>query len=583
MMMQRNVFVAAFFCAASWTAAQALALPKALDRIPAEAAAVLVTKPLEEIDRDVSKLQTATDMIQLPTPQQLLATLGLGQGLDMSRSMAIALMPGDMGAEMPPAVALLPVSDYDGMMNALGAAKNEAGLHSMTIRTGETLFAKEIEDGYAAVSPMQDLVAAFSGKAGQMAAHRESIGAVGLSVIEESHIALVVKESLLAVAGEQLDQAIQENMQGMGAMMGGDADQMQEQVQKIGDFVKSLLADSRDLVLGTSAGSMGMGFEAVMDFTPGSDSAEMFRGGGDSARLLGRLPNQDFIFVSAQDQSSPGMRRLVQTLTGLAPGGVMGGVDFKQFAGLINGQASAIYASPGGIMGGLLANTINIYTSDKPDELLAVTKKMMKEGLDLDQAMGGAEAPFDISFSVTENDAEIEGVSVDAWSTSFGAGDGQAAMMQQQMMGMLFGPGGLGGYIAAAHGGVYQTLSKNRLLMAGALQAAKDGDSLAGERMVEQVGDRLPGGRTGEMYIGVRTIMEQAIQAAGMFGMPLNIELPVELPPIGIGIKMSNSAGRATAFIPAPVIKTIGDVANQVQQMQMQGPGGMNGDGDAPF
>jgi hypothetical protein len=148
---------------------------------------------------------------------------------------------------------------------------------------------------------------------------------------------------------------------------------------------------------------------------------------------------------------------------------------------------------------------------------------------------------------------------VDAWSMKMSAekDNPQAGNIAQAQM-MMFGPGGLGGYVAPTDGGVVVTYGKNADLMGKAVEAAKSNDGLSSDPGVKAVSAQLPSDRTVEAYIGVKSIMETAIGFMGMMGAgPANFTVPADLPPIGMGGVAQSGGMRFSTFVPTQVITTI--------------------------
>lgn len=548
------------------------ALPAIFDRVPAEAVLVLTTKNLQEVDDGVSQLLGAVELPALATPSELLRRAGLGEGIDMTKPVAIALMPGELDGELPPVVALLPTTNFDGMMEAFNATADD-GVYSITIATGETLFVRKGEGGYAVASPMREFALAVDARGGNLKSHEADLGGVGTDLANASHIVAVIKKPLLDILQQQIGPMIQRQA-GMTAMMGGaDMEAMNEQAEKAQKFLEDMLRDSRSFVFGMQAGATGLSLDMALDFQADSEFSGMFNQSGDSAAYMKRLPNQPFMFAYGADFSAPVTKKIMN---------VMGQMNQGMFPGLakslesMTGQSMAVFVSPGGIMGGLLANTVAYNGSNDPKGMLESLRAWSNDA---------AENMPGMTMTYQQNAAEVDGVSVDAWSMKMDMGantDPFAGGMMQQMNTMLFGPSGMGGYYAPGKQGVYQTMSKNSQLVSAALKAETGDESLLANRGLSMVAKRLPENRTVEAYVGVHAILQQGLQMAAMFGMPLQVELPDQLPPVGLGVTTDRSAARVATFVPAPVIKTVGQLAMQAEQM-FGGMGGQDEGGAPPF
>lgn len=549
------------------------ALPAIFDRVPAEAVLVVTTKNLQDVDAGVSQLLASVELPALATPSELLRRAGLGEGIDMTRPLAIALMPGDMGADMPPAIALLPTTNFDAMMEAFNATAAD-GIYSIQIATGETLFVRQGAGGYAIVSPMRELAMAADGRVGNMKSHEADLGVVGAELAQASHVVAVVKKPLLDMLQQQIGPMMREQA-GMAMMMGGgvDAQQMEEQLKKSQEFIESMLRDGRSFVFGMQAGATGLTIDTAMDFETESEFGAMFSASGNSASFMKRLPNQPFMLAFGADYTAPVVRKIVKAMAQMNQGMIPG---FAEQMEKLNGQSAAMFVSPGGIMGGLLANTLMYSATADP--------KGMMEAIRESTAKVNEAVPM-MKMTYQQDAAQVDGVSVDAWSMTMGMGaeaDPFAGGMMGQMTTMLFGPGGMGGYYAPGKRGVYQTLSKNSLLVSAALKSEEGVDSIMENRGLSMVAERLPKNRTVEAYVGVHAILKQGLQLAAMFGAPFQVELPGQLPPVGMAMTTDRAAVRAVTFVPAPVIKTVGQVAMQAERMFGGRRGGDEG-GAPPF
>ncbi len=575
----RSMFLGALVGVFAPISAAPAALPAIFDRVPADAVAVLTTRPLGEVDRDVSQLLGSVELPAIATPSELLRRIGLGEAIDLTKPAAIALMPGDLEADMPPAVLLLPVTNFGEMAAALGGVA-DGDLVRFEIETGEILFARPGQGGYAVIGPVREIVAAVDARGGNLAAHQASVGAVGDSIFSRSHAAILIKKPLLEMLNQQALVGMNERIDELAEFAPADqADDLVAQAQRMRDLLAAFSRDGRGLVLGMSAGATGVGMDFSMDFEPASEMGKLFTARGDSRGLLKALPRQPFILAYAGDYSTALGRRVMQAmgdwkLDVFMPG--LGGGAMGELLGHVRGQSFAVFESQGGLMGGLLANSAAYIAVDNAAETMKSVRAFMKDAV---QAGG----PMKIAYQ--ENATQIDGVNTDSWSATPvppADADPFAGAMAQQIMMSLFGPGGAGGYYAPGERGLYTTMGRNSLLLSACFAAEKGQNSLADDRGLSMVAERLPEGRTMEMYLGLHSVLQQGLQLAAMFGMPVALDLPPALPPIGMGVTTDQSAARLGVFVPAPVIKTLGGLAQQAQGLMDQGAGDRNR-GAPPF
>jgi hypothetical protein len=359
------------------------------------------------------------------------------------------------------------------------------------------------------------------------------------------------------------------------AAMGADDEAINNMADELTSLARDFVEDGLYGVFGMQADAMGVGMQMGMDFEPGSETAAMFNDPGDSQALLAKLPDRSFIFAFAIDNSTEGFKRL-QALAedAMAFGGGDAGMgDLMNLMQGAEGTASALYPTPGGMMGGLFAGMVNYTQTDAPGEYVD----------QLAQLAEGAE-PGAMSMTFTRGETQLDGMPVHGWTAGMNMDPNNPASMQMmQMSQMLFGGPQISGYLIEGQGGVYQTMSRNLALVQG---IAGGENTLASSQSLKQVRDMLPGPAVAEGYLGVRALYEMLSPMAAMFGMPIQTQVPEDLPPVGGAMSIDNGGFRAGMFTPAPVLRV--GVALGMEFQAMQGGGGQNwqddqGAEEAPF
>jgi hypothetical protein len=328
---------------------------------------------------------------------------------------------------------------------------------------------------------------------------------------------------------------------------------------------ETMLRDTRSIVVGLKPDAMGVGLDMSLAFNNDSYMFKAMTGKGGADQLLSRLPNQPFLFTYAVDLANPGMRTVFQDVSKQVAQDKDPTVStmFQQFK-TADGIAISVGASPSGIMGGLLANTITFFKTSKPDEVVAGIKEA------LNKANGTEKFGMTIATTYEPASAEVAGVKVDTWQQKMQPGANGDGGQMAMVIPMIYGPaGGPGGYIAKVEGGVYQTLSKNSALLEKAIATGKGEESLANDKAIAQVGERLPRERVAEGFIGVKSILETIQPLLAMGGVVMDFELPATLPPVGVAMGPEDGGARVGLYVPAPIIKTVGKLVTS-----MQGAGG---------
>jgi len=569
-----------------FAASLATATPPVLDRVPRNAMAVIAVNSPEKLQKNISALAGAIQVpIPIPGVEDMLAQMGLEKGVDSTKSMAMVLLPvpadaknvngepltqDEIGEEIGKhAYFIVSASDYSQFIGNFSAASVD-GVDTGSMQ-GEPAYFKNLGGGFAAMSPNKDVVQGLAADGGNQGAVDASLGVHGKRIADTADIVMIINvEAARAVApdfGQILDQ-MGDNPAAFAAsqMMGEGGD----------EFIRHMVDQSRTVTVGISPEALGVSVDVGMAFKEGSELAGMFAGEGAASSLTSKLPNQPYFLTVAVDASSPGMRKMVDSLAAKFPKDEQAGLPGMLLEQLkaSDGGAFGIGAPAGGVMGGIFTGTIAYLRTSKPDGYIAA----MKQGLT--ELNGQPMGPFSAQTSYTSDDGEVDGSKVDTYAVKFKPADEDNADPQMGMATMMmFGPaGGPAGYIAKVDGGIIQTMSKNSLLMGAALKAAKGGDNAGSDKLTAQIGERLPKNRLAEVYIGVKPILETALGLAAMSGANFEVDVPVNMPPIGMGMTGGGSGVHMGAYLPAPALKAIASLAMQASAM-----GGMGGgDDDAP-
>jgi hypothetical protein len=564
----------------------ALAMPPVMDRVPKDAVAAVTVANFDAFRKDLENLGT---LMQLPVQEglkQFMPMGGMDKGLKMDGPVTvIVLKPSEpakaaepkkkdeMGGEddadgadpfaTAPVVVIVQTKGYAAMLEGFGV-KPGGGIDAVMI-DGEQVFTKDIGDSFAAVAPRKELLEKFSGQGGNLAGHKALAGAAGDKLADKSDLFIYVN---MPVAQPLLDKSIDDGAKNMAAnmgAMGGEGPNM-EAGQK---FAKSVVADTTGLVAGLTIDNLGVALDLVANFKEGTRFAKLTAKPGTASALLGKLPNMPYLAALALDTSSPELRAFRKELEQLQPAALSKEQQATQAAARevldkADGTATIIGVSPAGLMGGLLVNSVNyMKTSDAPG-VIAAQRKSFSTMVESKLAEGKYE----------EASTDVNGTKVDSYAFRMlpSNEDPSAAMM----MGMFFGPGGgPSGYSTKVDGGVVTTFSKNSGLMTNAMNAAKGENALGQDKLLGQIGEKLPQGRIAEVFVSTKDLLGTVLPMAAMFGMPINADIPQNLPPIGLAIAPNNGSAQASIYLPAPVLKTMAEVAKQIQP-----PGGGGGPGE---
>ncbi|MBC7834227.1 MAG: hypothetical protein H7Y88_03890 [Phycisphaerales bacterium] len=562
--------------------AAAHAAPPVLDRIPADAAMVVAAPSLDRLEKSAKTLSTTLDQ---PLPfdgvQSLLKMGGIEKGIDSTKSLALVIFGPKAGqtveewqaSDEPPMVVLVPTTDFKALTGNFADAKAEGDITEISL-DGNPAFVKSAGDGYAVVGADRALVASFVSRPGNLKAHEAALGKTLNSIADESDVVFLANLAVLRpVIAEGMKGAFSKMADQMAMMGGAAAPDMEAVEDQLGKF----LDQSKMAAIGARAEGAGVSLDFGASFIEGSELAKTFSTSGDTASLIKKLPMQPYFMLVAMDLSSPGLKGFMKQMASLskAPGAEKAPEIFMSQIDAMDGQAVSVGFAPGLMMGsGLFINTVAYVKTKDPAGFINGVKSSMQS------VNGMAMQGMSFEGKFTPEATKVSDVSVDAWEMKITPPEDNP--MAGQMMMMMYGAaGGPTGYLAKADGGVIQTFSKNSMLMAAALDAAKGKNTMEGDATVAQVAERLPKGRVFEGYLGVKSLMDMVGPMMAMMGGP-QMQVPENLPPIGMGLGASDGSARFGLFVPAQVIKTAADIAKSFQESMGGGMDEMEDEEAAP-
>ena len=560
----------------------ALAVPPILEKAPKDAMFVIAVPSAQKLDKSLASLTTAAEIpFPLPGVEEMLAMGGIGGGLDVTKGFAGIVMPPSPGAPVGDAedfqsrtIMLIPITDYAAFLENFNVKPGDAGSIDSVNTGDETLFTRNLGDGYLVMSSSKDLVTSFKGGNPTVKA---DMGKLGEQISDTADIVMFVNMEIARPLIEQGAKAAQEQMADQMSMMGVEGgDGAQSPVVKwISD---SIMNDAKFIVGGMKSGGLGATFEMAANFKEGSAMAAAFQAAGNAGSLLSKLPTTQYLLAGAIDTSSPGVKKMLRDFAAKAKESSPADAP-QMFTGAMaeaDGQAVVVGMNPTMLMGGgVFTNTVNFTSSKEPAKVVANVKSEM-EAINGKSYQG---MTYEASFK--DDAAKVGETAVDVWQVKMQADGGDG--MGSQAASMMFGPqGGPGGYLAEVDGGVIRTFAKNSALMSATFKSVAGGENFSSDALVKQVGGQLPSGRIAEAYVGSRNIVDMLVPMAAMMGVQIDPDaIPAQLPPLGLAIAGEGGSAHLSFFIPAPVLKT-GWLLFEGVAPQLEGMGGPGEMGDEP-
>lgn len=564
-------------------AAGAQASPPLLEQMPDNAGIVIAIPNPKAMEKN---LQALTAAVEIPIPpvgvEDLLAIAGFMDGVSPDRALGVTLLfPSDPNADLPEngdemAVVLLPVTNYADFVANLNAKAEDAGDDGVLEATGpdgETVFVRDLKNGYAALGKSRKTLAGF--RAGKADAITGRAGAMGNALLGSSDLVTVVNVDVLRPFMQKaIDRAKLEAKERMAALpMGADAGPNLD--SPLANWMQETLTrDTRMLVGGLKLSSMGVSLDLSASFNPGSYLSKVFAAEGKAGELLQHLPSsQPYLLALALDTSSPALKQFFKDFGEKVRASGRAGEEmpegfFGAPLGTGDGQSALIGFNPGLVMGaGLMTSAVGYTKSATPDAVVEATKKAIEDlnGFDSD------DLTISTKFGPTPAPIGSAKIPADAWEVRLTprGGNVQAA----QGLNWIFGPtGGPAGYVAKAPHGVFTTYSRNSILLTAAMQARESGKHLGEDAMIKQVGGLLAPGRMAEIYVGSKSIVDLAVPAMAMFtGAQVDpASIPAAIPPVAATVASKSGEAQFSVFVPAPVIKVGAAVAQKLREAQMK-------------
>jgi hypothetical protein len=194
------------------------------------------------------------------------------------------------------------------------------------------------------------------------------------------------------------------------------------------------------------------------------------------------------------------------------------------------------------------------------------------------QLLGGIPAGGggNMTFEQQPGGKTVGGVTLDTYSFNLQMDENNPQAAQaQQMMAFVYGPNGIGGTYGAIDPKTFVVVQGGTdKLIADTVASAKAGaDPLSQLAAVQAVQKQLPSDRFFVEYVDLAQIVTSGVKYAQGFGLPVKMQLPQNLPPIGMSGSTQGSAIRFDVHVPTSLVQSL-VAAGMQTYMQMQGGDG---------
>jgi hypothetical protein len=622
------IAVAALLCSTTARAAGVL------DQVPQDAYIVIKVNNLEGTSKKIGKWAEQLGLNQLaPQFADPLGTfekeVGITQGLDRSGEMAFVFVnPDTVGGNKEEAMFVLaPTKDYkafSGNFKSQGLKDGANGVSSFKDKNDQQKDIYIAQWGnFAAISPSQALVgkkpAAGALKLSSLAARsgNEQDVLIYFNIPAVRNAAMPALDKLRGEAMKEFDRqagagAAKPGAPGAapGAAAGPDAmakefaPLMKVMVDQYVNIAKRFLNETDGAFVGLRLSDVGLNATMGADFAKGSYLGDLAtKTKNSNADLMAGLPARKYFAFGGMavtketfqklinDFADPFAKELAQNGGGNAKDISTAVEAMKKSAGSIESFAFG-YTVPTGALGA--DSVIQSVAVTKGDaQALTTTEDQMLDAMSkifssLNQGAAGANAAAagapKMSFERQPEGKTVGGVKLKTYKFNMEMDENnpQAAQMQQ-MMTFIYGPNGMGGAYGAVDPKTFIVVQGGTdKLITDTIASAKAGtDPLSKLAPVQAVNKQLPAERVLVEYVDLAQIVTSAVKYAQAFAPNVKMQLPQNLPPIGISAGTSGGSVRFDVHVPTSLLQSLVSAGMQTY-MQIQGGGGGRGGAAQP-
>jgi len=361
-------------------------------------------------------------------------------------------------------------------------------------------------------------------------------------------------------------------------------------IGQIFSAVDSFLRDADGATASLNLDPEGVSLAFQADFQPQSYLGKIVaqtKNTNDS--LLTGLPQGKYLFDGGITLTPVVSAQLMTDIMGpIHKAATDGGADLKPLSDVFDSMKTAFAAFEGESFGMLSPNlaqagqqsmvqVLAVITGDAPT-IKDATEKAQASQQALMQSLGlpGMDG---VKMTATPNAKTVDGVTFDSMVTAADpTATSPGAAQQAKMMQLMYGPQGM-----VAYTGV---LDPKHLLIAGGVSDAEISSLIATAKAqtapmadnagIKGVAANLPTSRFAAFYISLGDLVGSALGYAKQMGLPIQVQLPPDLPPVGLTFSTQQSAMRYESYTPTSLIQAL--VAAGMQgYMQVQGGGGGGG------
>ncbi len=179
----------------------------------------------------------------------------------------------------------------------------------------------------------------------------------------------------------------------------------------------------------------------------------------------------------------------------------------------------------------------------------------------------------------TPNYKTINGVTFDRWQVQVDPDNASAeAAKINTTLSTMYGPDGVSAVSGTIDAKTYiGGVGAPDQLLSDTIDSAKSGQDVLSDT-VKEIDAQLPKNRMLVEYVGLGQYLSTVLNYMKANGVPVNVSVPNNLPPLGMAIGGQDTSLRADGYIPVPLIQGLVQTGMQAY-MQIQGRQNNNGGG----
>jgi hypothetical protein len=590
----RSTAVLAAFTGLVTLSAGTAARAQVLEQVPSDALVVFKVSNLKAVSDKVAKFGAALGLdAMVPQFADPLAALQEGmqinEGLDTAGELAFVFIKPAEGQEPDQSmIVLVPTSDYKAFLGNFKGAKTAGAITSFAPEGGGPEVNVANWGKYAAVGPNKALLGKkpaglkLSGLAAKQAKERDAFLFVNMPVVKDMVLPMLTGARAEAMAGIEKEMGANPEAKEFTGVV-------RAAVGQVMNSAEGFLNDATAASISFHLSDDGLSTTLMAEFKPDSNLGGIAKQLKNTDQpLMAGLPTANrkyFAFggmvndpeVSAKlmgDFFDPIAKELAGTESGK---GVAEAIEAaKRSMGATKTVAFGYPAPTGAIGADSIVQSVMVIQGDSKS-LHDAQKQMLQSVADVMKRVpqqGGA-----FGYEHAPAGKTVGSLKLDTYSYTMTPDENNPQAAQaQQMMALVYGPNGMSGVFGAVDNDTYLVVQGGTdKLLAEAVKAAQDPkDTLSEDAGVKMVAAHLPKSRIGVEYIKLDNIITAGVKYAQGFNVPIKMQLPPNLPPIGASVASEGSAIRIDGFLPTQLVQSI--VAAGMQTfMQMQGAEGGGG------